>query len=75
MPKPKSPIDTAPGFTPGYVERFDTLTLFGRRWYFRVRAANHEKLAVSEGYNSPGARDRGLAVTRAAFIFGRESDS
>jgi hypothetical protein len=41
------------------VQTFDHLTLFGRRWFFRiVDAGNHETLAQSEGYNSSAARDR-----------------
>lgn len=41
------------------VQAFDGLTLFGRRWYFRiVDTGNWETLAPSEGYNSAAARDR-----------------
>lgn len=41
------------------VQTFDGLTLFGRRWYFRVvDTGNWKTLAQSEGYNSRDARDR-----------------
>lgn len=41
------------------VETFDSVTIWGRRWYFRiVDAFNHETLAPSEGYNSAYARDK-----------------
>jgi uncharacterized protein YegP (UPF0339 family) len=29
---------------------FPRLTLFGRRWFFRILAANGEPIAQSEGY-------------------------
>lgn len=29
---------------------YSRLTLFGRRWYWRLRAANHEIIAQGEGY-------------------------
>ena len=45
-----------PGFE---VQTFDRLTLFGRRYYFRiVDAGNHEILAPSEAYNRAYDRDR-----------------
>ncbi len=41
------------------VETFESLTLFGRRWYFRiVDTRNHEILTPSQGYKSPAARDK-----------------
>jgi len=40
------------------IQKFDRLTLFGRRWYFRiVDAGNGEILASSEGYTRPYARN------------------
>lgn len=42
-------------------ETFSSLTLFGRRHYFRlVSEGNNETIAQSEGYNSP--RDRDIAI-------------
>lgn len=41
------------------VQTFDRLTLFGRRWYFRiVDTGNWEILAPSESYTSRAARDK-----------------
>lgn len=41
------------------VQTFDRLTLFGRRWFFRiVDTGNWEKLAQSEPYNSAAKRDK-----------------
>lgn len=44
---------------PGYeIQTFDRMTLFGRRWYFRVvDCGNWETVAQSEGYNSAKRRD------------------
>lgn len=40
------------------IETFDRLTLFGRRWFFRIiDAGNGQTLAQSEAYNSARARD------------------
>ncbi len=36
------------------IEIFRGLTLFGRRWYFRVRASNGEPIAQSEAYHNNG---------------------
>lgn len=33
-----------------------------KRWYFRVRAKNHEILVVSEAYNAPQSRMKGLSA-------------
>lgn len=41
------------------VQRFDRITLFGRRWFFRiVDTENNEKLVQSEAYNSAQARNK-----------------
>lgn len=41
------------------VQTFDRMTLFGRRWFFRiVDTGNNEKLAASEAYNSYRDRDK-----------------
>lgn len=41
------------------VQTFDGLTMFGRRYWFRVvDAGNGEVLASSESYNSAAARDK-----------------
>lgn len=46
-------------------ETFDRLTLFGRRFFFRIVAnGNNEPLAQSEAYTSKQART--LAITRIA---------
>lgn len=55
---------------------FDTLTLFGRRWFFRiVDAGNREPLAQSEGYNSIEARaktaNRFASLLGAKIIYGK----
>lgn len=44
-------------------ETFDRLTLFGRRWFFRiVREGNNETMAQSEPYNRPEPRDIAIAI-------------
>ena len=45
-------------------ELFDRRTLWGRRWYFRFRAANGEVMAQSEAYNSRAARDDAVFSVR-----------
>lgn len=45
-------------------ETFDRLTLFGRRWFFRLVAANGEPVAQSEAYNSAQSRDKEIANIR-----------
>jgi hypothetical protein len=43
---------------PFEIQTFDRLTLVGRRWFFRiVSTRNWEKIAQSESYNRPGARN------------------
>jgi uncharacterized protein YegP (UPF0339 family) len=44
-------------------EAFNRLTLFGRRWFFRILAANGEPIAQSEGY-----RNRADCLRTAALI-------
>lgn len=40
------------------VQTFDRLTLWGRRWFFRIiDAGNGQTLAQSEAYNSAQARN------------------
>lgn len=56
------------------IERFSRIGLFGRRWYFRGRGKNGEIVVSSEGYNSPAARDRGIAAAREIFAVGRLLD-
>lgn len=34
------------------IELFPRYTLRGKRWYFRVKADNHEIIATSEGYHN-----------------------
>lgn len=47
-------------------ETFDRLTLFGRRWFFRiVREGNNEPMAQSEAYNSAAKRDLAIGVLKA----------
>lgn len=51
------------------VQTFDRVTIFGRRWFFRiVDANNHETLAQSEAYNSKAGRDN--TSDRFARVFG-----
>ena len=45
-------------------EKFDKLTILGRRWFFRFVAPNHEKMNQSEGYNSAAARDHAIEVLK-----------
>lgn len=47
-------------------ETFDRLTIFGRRWFFRiVREGNNEPMAQSEAYNSAAKRDIAIGVLKA----------
>lgn len=55
---------------------FDSLTIWGRRWYLRIQdAGNHEPLLHGEGYNSAAARDktakRFASVMDARIIHGK----
>ena len=34
------------------IELFERRTLRGKRWYFRVKAANHKVIAQSEAYHN-----------------------
>ena len=43
---------------PPRIEFFSSLTWKGRRHYFRVRAANGQIIAQSEGYRNAKDRDR-----------------
>lgn len=44
-------------------ETFDRLTIFGRRWFFRiVRNGNNEPMAQSEAYNRPEPRDIAIGI-------------
>ena len=43
-------------------ETYDKRTLRGRRYYWRLRAANGEIVAQGEGYNSAAGRDNGIRV-------------
>lgn len=58
------------------IEIFPRKHLFGKRWYFRVRAANGEPIAQSEGYhNRADARSTAMLLRNAmvdAEIFGAE---
>jgi uncharacterized protein YegP (UPF0339 family) len=36
------------------IEIYPRKHLFGKRWYFRVRAGNNETIAQSEGYRNRG---------------------
>lgn len=56
------------------IERFDRLTLFGRRWFFRARGKNGEIVCPSEPYNSAAARDAGIETAREIFAVGRVVD-
>ena len=54
------------------VQTFDGLTVFGKRWWFRiVDAGNNETLAQSEGYNSRAGRDN--TADRFARLLGGKS--
>lgn len=45
------------------IELFDRISIFGRRWYFRVvRLGTNERIAASEAYNSPRARNEAVAL-------------
>lgn len=39
------------------IETFDRRTLWGRRYFFRIKAANGEVIAQSEGYRNRLDRD------------------
>lgn len=39
------------------IETFTRMTLFGRRYFFRIKASNGETVAQSEAYNTKQARD------------------
>lgn len=52
-------------------ETYDRMTLRGRRWFFRFRAANGEIMLQSEGYNSAAARDHAIIVIRGKASIGR----
>lgn len=58
------------------IEIFPRKHLFGKRWYFRVRAANGEPIAQSEAYhNRADARSTAMLLRSAmpdAEIFGAE---
>jgi uncharacterized protein YegP (UPF0339 family) len=44
-------------------ETFDRLTLFGRRYFFRiVRNGNSEPMAQSEAYNRAAPRDIAIGI-------------
>lgn len=44
-------------------ETYDRMTLFGRRWFFRVvREGNSETMAQSEAYNRREPRDIAIAI-------------
>lgn len=45
-------------------ETFDRRGIRGRRFYWRLRAANGEIVAQSEGYTSAVARDAGVKFVR-----------
>ena len=49
-------------------ETYDRLTLFGRRFYFRLVGANHEKIAYGEAYNTADARDHGIELVKLAAM-------
>lgn len=47
-----------------------TGTQWPDRWYFRVRAANGEIVAQSEGYTSKAAAEKGVRALRRALMPG-----
>lgn len=47
-------------------EIYTKLTLRGRRWYWRLRAANSETIASGEAYNSADAARKGIELVRSA---------
>lgn len=47
-------------------EIYTKLTLRGRRWYWRLRAANGEPIASGEAYNSAEAARKGIELVRSA---------
>ena len=49
-----------------YFETYEKLTIFGRRFYFRLRGANNEIVAHGEAYNSAANRDHGIELVRRA---------
>lgn len=51
------------------IEIFDRITLLGRRWFFRVKAANGKTIAQSEAY-----RNRLDAEDTAAIFINRDFD-
>lgn len=59
------------------IEIFSRKHLFGRRYYFRVRAANGEPIAQSEGYHNRSDARSTAQLLRAAMpdaeIYGVES--
>lgn len=53
------------------IETYDRLTLFGRRYFWRAKAANGEIVASGEPYNSPEARDQGIETAAMVLVSGR----
>jgi uncharacterized protein YegP (UPF0339 family) len=49
----------------GKIQIFKTSTLFGKRFYFRLKADNGEIVAVSEAYNSKKACENGIELLRS----------
>jgi uncharacterized protein YegP (UPF0339 family) len=51
-----------------YFEIYDRLTVWGRRFYFRLRGANNEIVAHGEAYTSAAARDHGIELVRRSTM-------
>jgi uncharacterized protein len=47
-------------------ELYRTLTLRGRRWRWRLRAANHEIIAAGEDYHNRSDAEHAVNLVRAA---------
>lgn len=58
------------------IEIFSRKHLFGKRWYFRVRAANGEPIAQSESYHNRNDAKATAMLLRSAMndaeIFGAD---
>ena len=51
------------------IARFEIFQGMDEQWYWRLRGANNEVMASSEGYVSKGNAERGAKAARAAARF------
>lgn len=53
------------------IEKLTRLTMWGRRWFFRVKGGNGEiVIPLSEPYSSAAARDAGIEAAQYALLNG-----